>query len=157
MDGQEVLEQTFEIIGRNYARGGKASTKIKEVLKEIGIDSGVIRRAAIAAYEAEMNIVMYAQKGWITLLVTPASIQMKVTDQGSGIADIELAMQEGYTTAEPWVRELGFGAGMGLPNIKKCSDTMDLQSVVGEGTTLKIEIMTGVNNEGKRINPEAKS
>ena len=138
MDGQEVLEQTFEIIGRNYARGGKASTKIKEVLKEIGIDSGVIRRAAIAAYEAEMNIVMYAQKGWITLLVTPASIQMKVTDQGSGIADIELAMQEGYSTATIEMREMGFGAGMGLPNIKRNADVFEITSTVGVGTQLNI-------------------
>lgn len=129
---------SFEIIGGNFSRAGSVSTKIKEILQEIGIDSSVIRRAAIAMYEAEMNIVMYAKKGEFNLHLSPSMIQMKIDDEGPGIGDIELAMQEGYSTATNEMREMGFGAGMGLPNIKKNTDKFEISSTLGKGTSLRM-------------------
>lgn len=119
---------------------GKASTTIKSILREVGVPPPVIRRAAIASYEAEMNVVLYARKGTMELRVTPKDIRITVQDQGDGIADIELAMQEGYSTAPDEIREMGFGAGMGLPNIKKNADTFAISSVMGKGTDLEIVI-----------------
>ena len=113
---------------------------MKSILREIGIDPPVIRRAAIAAYEAEMNVVLYARKGSMELRVSPRDIRIHVEDEGQGIPDIELAMQEGYSTASDEIREMGFGAGMGLPNIKKNADSFDISSVVGKGTALDITI-----------------
>ncbi len=150
------LTLAFVIAGKDFDHAGQASTTMKKNLKRLGLQPEIIRRVAIASYEAEMNLVIYTDGGTMKFNIDDEKITITVRDRGPGIESIELAMQEGYTTSEPWVRELGFGAGMGLPNIKKCSDHMELQSVVGEGTTLKIEIMTGVNDEGKRINPEAK-
>lgn len=114
------------------------STQVKEILKEIGIDASTVRRAAIAAYEAEMNVVMYARKGEMNLSLTPSLIRMRVRDEGPGIEDIELAMQEGYSTATDEMREMGFGAGMGLPNIKKNADEFKISSTPGKGTLLDI-------------------
>lgn len=151
------LTLAFIINGKDFDHAGRASTTMKKNLKRLGLQPEIIRRAAIASYEAEMNVVIYTDGGTMKYTINDEKLTIIVKDRGPGIENIELAMQEGYTTAEPWVRELGFGAGMGLPNIKKCSDFMDLQSIVGEGTTLKIEIMTGVQNETKRINPEAQS
>lgn len=119
---------------------GKASITMKGILKEIGIQPSVIRRVAIASYEAEMNVVLYARKGTMELQVTPADIRIRVADEGQGIPDVELAMQEGYSTASDEIREMGFGAGMGLPNIKKNADVFAINSVVGKGTTLEITI-----------------
>jgi len=150
------LTLAFVIAGKDFDHAGQASTTMKKNLKRLGLQPEVIRRVAIASYEAEMNLVIYTDGGTMKFNIDDEKITITVRDRGPGIENIELAMQEGYTTSEPWVRELGFGAGMGLPNIKKCSDHMELHSVVGEGTTLKIEIMTGVNDEAKRINPEAK-
>ena len=151
------LTLAFIITGKDFDHAGRASTTMKKNLKRLGLQPEIIRRAAIASYEAEMNVVIYTDGGTMKYTINDEKLTIIVKDRGPGIENIELAMLEGYTTAEPWVRELGFGAGMGLPNIKKCSDFMDLQSIVGEGTTLKIEIMTGVQNETKRINPEAQS
>jgi anti-sigma regulatory factor (Ser/Thr protein kinase) len=134
------LVQKFSIMGGDFHHAGYVSTQIKEILKELGIDSSIVRRAAIAAYEAEMNVVMYAQRGIFTLEVTPEQIRFVVEDEGQGIPDIELAMQEGYSTATPEMREMGFGAGMGLPNIKKNSDRFEITSEVGKGTCLNITI-----------------
>lgn len=134
------LIQRFSIIGGDFHHAGHVSTQIKEILKEIGIDSNIVRRAAIAAYEAEMNVVMYAQKGIFTLKVTPQQINFLIQDEGQGIPDIELAMKEGYSTATPEMREMGFGAGMGLPNIKKNSDIFEITSELGKGTCLNIII-----------------
>lgn len=114
------------------------STQVKEILKEIGVDASTVRRAAIAAYEAEMNVVMYARKGEMSLSLTPSKIRMRVKDEGPGIEDIELAMQEGYSTATDEMREMGFGAGMGLPNIKKNADEFKVSSTPGKGTLLDI-------------------
>lgn len=134
------LIQRFSITGGDFHHAGQVSTQIKEILKELGINPIIVRRAAISAYEAEMNVVMYAQKGIFTLEVTPQQINFLVQDEGQGIPDIELAMQEGYSTATPEMREMGFGAGMGLPNIKKNSDIFEIFSEVGKGTCLKIII-----------------
>ena len=114
------------------------STKIKEILKEIGVAGPIIRRASIAAYEAEMNVVMYALRGLFTLNITTEKLTLEVHDEGPGIEDIELAMQEGYSTATDEMREMGFGAGMGLPNIRRNADCLKISSEPGKGTTLDI-------------------
>ena len=137
------FSQTFIIEGRNFINAGKASTGIKSVLKQLGIDAAVIRRVAIATYEAEMNVVMYAQQAVLTFEVTPKAIRIVVDDKGPGIPDIGLAMQEGYSTATEAIREMGFGAGMGLPNIKKNSDELKIESTVGRGT--KLEFTVNIN------------
>jgi len=135
-----VYTQQFEINGGDYSQGGQVATKIKRILKEIGINSSITRRAVIAVYEAEMNVVMYARKGTLNLMVTPSEIKVLMVDEGQGIPDIELAMQEGYSTASIQIQEMGFGAGMGLPNIKKNADYLDIQSEVNVGTRLDISI-----------------
>lgn len=136
----EQYSQTFHIEGSFHSNAGKASTEIKSILKQLGIHPAVIRRAAIAAYEAEMNVFMYAQEATMTFEVSPETISLQVKDNGPGIPDIDLAMQEGYSTATDEMRELGFGAGMGLPNIKKNSDTFSIESEAGSGTTLKMTL-----------------
>lgn len=141
------LSLTFTIAGKDFDRAGNASTTMKKNLKRLGLRPEIIRRTAIASYEAEMNMVIYTDGGTMTFNISREALTIVAEDNGPGIENIELAMQEGYTTAEPWVRELGFGAGMGLPNIKKCSDTMEIQSAPGKGTTLKIEILIGADNE----------
>ncbi|MCS7316235.1 MAG: ATP-binding protein [Bryobacterales bacterium] len=135
-----IFTQRFEVRGRDFTSAGRASTAVKEILKEIGIPPATVRRAAIAAYEAEMNVVLYARRGTLELQVSPAEIRLLVQDEGDGIPDIELAMQEGYSTASEEIREMGFGAGMGLPNIRKNSDEFRIESVVGQGTALDIRI-----------------
>lgn len=138
LGGNNAFTHSFEITGRNYSRAGNASTTVKDILEDIGIHAAVIRRVAIAAYEAEMNVVMYAEHGEMTLYVTPDLIYLRLRDQGPGIPDIGLAMKEGYSTATPEMREMGFGAGMGLPNIRKNSDRFEISSEVGKGTNLDI-------------------
>ena len=130
----------YEIAGSDFTNAGRASTSIKETLKEMGLASALVRRVAIAAYEAEMNTVMYARRGTMTLHVTPADVTIDVRDEGPGIPDIPLAMQEGYSTATPEMRELGFGAGMGLPNIKRNTDDLTITSDVGRGTILVMTV-----------------
>jgi serine/threonine-protein kinase RsbT len=134
------FSQSFTIEGRNFFNAGKASTEIKTILKQLGVDSAIIRRVAIATYEAEMNVVMYAQQATLTFEVTPKAIKIVVNDRGPGIPNVQLAMQEGYSTATHEMREMGFGAGMGLPNIRKNSDDLKIESIVGKGTNLEITI-----------------
>jgi anti-sigma regulatory factor (Ser/Thr protein kinase) len=136
----ESYSQSFIVEGRNFLNAGKASTEIKSILKQLGVNPAIIRRVAIAAYEAEMNVVMYARRATITFQVTPSTITLFVNDEGPGIPDINLAMQEGYSTATSEMREMGFGAGMGLPNIKRNSDDLKVESAVGKGTKLAITI-----------------
>ena len=136
----EQFSQTFTVEGRNFFNAGKASMEIKSILKQLGINPAVIRRVAIAAYEAEMNVVMYARRATITFSITPSTITLFVDDEGPGIPDIPMAMQEGYSTATREMREMGFGAGMGLPNIKRNSDALKIESAVGKGTKLEITI-----------------
>jgi anti-sigma regulatory factor (Ser/Thr protein kinase) len=132
--------RAYEIAGADFTNAGRASTSIKETLKHMGLPSPLIRRVAIAAYEAEMNTVMYARRATMTLHVTPADVTIDVRDEGPGIADIPLAMQEGYTTATAEMREMGFGAGMGLPNIKRNTDELVITSVLQRGTTLVMTV-----------------
>jgi len=134
------FSQSFTIEGRNFFNAGKASTEIKSLLKQLGIDAMIIRRVAIATYEAEMNVVMYAQQAVLTFEVTPQAIRIVIDDRGPGIPNIDLAMQEGYSTATAEMREMGFGAGMGLPNIKKNADELKIESAVGKGTKLQMTI-----------------
>lgn len=140
MGYQVVFKQEFKINGGDFVNAGESSCKIRRILKEIGIGTNILRRIAIAAYEAEMNVVMYARHGVMHLLVYPDRILLKVEDEGQGIEDIDLAMQPGYSTATEEIREMGFGAGMGLPNIKKNVDIFNIFSTVEEGTKLEITI-----------------
>ncbi len=140
MTDENLFCQTFDVLGGDFLNAGRASTGIKAILREVGVEPSVIRRVAIAAYEAEMNVVLYARKGAMELRVTPKEVRIAVEDEGEGIPDIDLAMQEGYSTASEEIREMGFGAGMGLPNIKKNADTFSISSVPGKGTTLEIRI-----------------
>jgi anti-sigma regulatory factor (Ser/Thr protein kinase) len=140
---EDVLySQEFSIMGKDFSNAGSVSTEIKSILKEIGFDPTMIRRAAIASYEAEMNVVMYAKRAVVRLSATPVTIEIEFEDEGQGIEDIEQAMEEGYSTATPEMREMGFGAGMGLPNIKKNADDLKISSEVGKGTKLDILIRT---------------
>ena len=134
------FEKSFNISGGDFVNAGEVASKVKKILQDLGVSNKVIRRATIAIYEAEMNVVWYARQGTLTLSVTPEVLHIKVTDEGKGIEDVELAMQEGYSTASEEIREMGFGAGMGLPNIKKNSDEFYIASVVGQGTVLDITI-----------------
>jgi anti-sigma regulatory factor (Ser/Thr protein kinase) len=134
----EAFESVYNVLGRDFANAGKVSTSIKDTLKRLGINPAVVRRVAIVSYEAEMNLVMYALRGRVVLSVSPDAVTLKIDDEGPGIPNIELAMQEGYSTATPEMREMGFGAGMGLPNIKKNADQFDIHSEVGQGTSLFI-------------------
>jgi anti-sigma regulatory factor (Ser/Thr protein kinase) len=136
------LVKSFKIIHGDFARAGEVSIEVKGLLKAIGYEAEVIRRASICAYEAEMNVVMHGGEGSVFLIVDPSLITMEVSDDGPGIEDIELAMKEGYSTAPPEHREMGFGAGMGLPNIKTNSDICEIKSKKGEGTHLRICINT---------------
>jgi serine/threonine-protein kinase RsbT len=146
MNDEVLYSQEFSILGRDFSNAGTVSTEIKSILKEIGFDPTVIRRAAIASYEAEMNVVMYANRAVVRLSATPATIMIEFQDEGQGIVDIEMAMQEGFSTATPEMREMGFGAGMGLPNIKKNADDLKIASEVGKGTKLGILIRTNQSN-----------
>ena len=128
----------YRVVGKDFERAGETSSGLRKTLRRMGIPPTIVRRVAIATYEAEMNIVVFTEGGEITARVTPVEIRVEAVDRGPGIPDIQKAMQPGYSTAPDWVRDLGFGAGMGLNNIQKCADTMHLESTVGEGTRLEI-------------------
>ncbi len=132
------LEGSFHLIGGDFTNAGSASSELKTILISFGVAQNIVRRAAIAAFEAEMNVVIHALAGTMHYLITTETLTITVTDMGPGIEDVNMAMQEGYSTAPDWVREMGWGAGMGLPNITKHSDLFKLDTVVGEGTTLEI-------------------
>ena len=142
MTQDSVFRQNYPVKGGDFARAGNVSWEIKNLLKELGLSTAVVLRAAIATYEAEMNIIMYALEGRLALSVMPGKILVIVEDSGPGIEDIELAMTEGYSTATPEMRELGFGAGMGLANIKKNTDAFLITSEVGRGTRLELTFLT---------------
>lgn len=130
------LSLEYIVPGDDFTRAGEASSKVKNMLKRVGFDSDTIRRVAIAMYEGEINMVIHGGGGIANVEIYPDRVEISLVDHGPGIADIEQAMQEGYSTAPDNVRSLGFGAGMGLPNIKKYTDEMRLDSEVGKGTTL---------------------
>lgn len=132
------MQFSFPIEGGNFSQAGTASSEVKKILKQLNVDLAVIKRIVVALYEAEVNVVAHAYEGTMHVLLNPGSIEVTIIDKGPGIADIALAMQEGYSTASPQVREMGFGAGMGLPNIKKNCDQLEIVSAVNKGTTLKM-------------------
>jgi anti-sigma regulatory factor (Ser/Thr protein kinase) len=132
----------YRIAAGDIFRAGEASSGLRKTLSRLGIRPHVIRRVAVATYEAEMNIVIFTDGGELVAEVRPDSIRIDALDKGPGIPDIERAMQPGYSTAPTWVQEMGFGAGMGLPNIQACADEMRLESKVGVGTHLEIIIRT---------------
>ena len=137
---EDAIVLTYDISADDFTRAGEASSDVKRKLKQMGVDPEAIRKVAIAMYEGEINMVIHAKGGLITVEITPQQIKMILADVGPGIPDVELAMQAGYSTAPDQVRSLGFGAGMGLPNMKKNSDTMDIQTVLGQGTTVTMTV-----------------
>ena len=136
----ELLSRSFEVRGRDFEKAGEASTEIKSLLKALEIDPDVIRRTVVIAFEAEMNVVMYADDGTVSFVVTDDDIGIRVADHGPGIPDLDLALQEGWSTATDEMREMGFGFGMGLPNIRRNSDSFEVESRVGEGTVISSRI-----------------
>ncbi|HJB94320.1 MAG TPA: ATP-binding protein [Candidatus Mediterraneibacter intestinigallinarum] len=131
---------TYIIDGNDFTRAGEASSSVKNKLKMLGVGSDAIRRTAIAMYEGEINMVIHADGGTITVTISDTDITMVLADKGPGIPDVDKAMQEGYSTAREEVRSLGFGAGMGLPNMKRYSDEMQIDTVVGRGTTITMKV-----------------
>ena len=136
MGENKSVKLDFDCIGGDFERAGEASSKIKKMLQRLGIPADVVRRIAIGTYEAEMNVIIHAGGGHVVAEVFPDSTVITVSDEGPGIPDINKALQEGWSTAPDYVRQIGFGAGMGLPNMQKCSDKFDIQSTVDVGTTI---------------------
>lgn len=136
----EPISLHYDVSGTDFTCAGEASGKIKKTLKELGFPASLTRNVAIAVYEGEINMVIHGGGGVIDVVITPECISIELADQGPGIPDVALAMQEGYSTAPDNVRQLGFGAGMGLPNIKKYTDEMIIETEVGKGTTIKLKI-----------------
>lgn len=134
------IKLSYHIPGNDFTFAGEASSNVKKMLTQLGVSPSVIKKTSIAMYEAEINAVIHANGGVAQVEIDSEKIRIEIIDEGPGIPDIDLAMQEGYTTAPDTVREMGFGAGMGLPNIKKYADLLEIDSVVGKGTTLKIEV-----------------
>jgi CBS domain-containing protein/anti-sigma regulatory factor (Ser/Thr protein kinase) len=128
----------YEVRGQDFKQAGVGSSRLKRTLNRLGLRPDLVRRVAIASYEAEMNLVIFTRGGTIRARVQPGKVFLEVEDAGPGIADVEQALRAGYSTAPDWVRELGFGAGMGLNNIQKSGDRFDIQSELGRGTLLKV-------------------
>ncbi|PID93811.1 MAG: anti-sigma regulatory factor [Bacteroidetes bacterium] len=128
------MHLTYNIEGGNFSKAGYASSEVKKILKQLNITPKVIKRLVVALYEGEVNIVAHAYEGIITVDIDPEKVSILLKDKGPGIPDIEQAMEQGYSTASQKVREMGFGAGMGLPNMKKNTDEMNIKSIINEGT-----------------------
>ena len=135
MSSKKLIEE--EIERRNFKKGGEVSSKLKSLLRKLGIDTQIIRKISIITYELEMNIIIHSDGGKITAIIANNEIKIIADDDGPGIKDVEKALQAGYSTAEDEIRELGFGAGMGLNNVKNYSDQMDIKTSEDEGTTIK--------------------
>jgi serine/threonine-protein kinase RsbT len=131
----------YNVEGGNFTRAGYASSEIKKILKQLNVDIGIIKRTVVASYEGEVNIVAHSYGGTIYVDIDPEKVEISLVDEGPGIPDIDKAMQEGYSTASSQVREMGFGAGMGLPNMKKNADALEIASEVGKGTSVKITML----------------
>ncbi|SMO74919.1 Anti-sigma regulatory factor (Ser/Thr protein kinase) [Saccharicrinis carchari] len=136
------MKFVYEVEGGDFSKAGNAASGVKKVLKQLNVNPKVIKRTVVALYEAEVNIVAHAYKGTINININTADISIVLDDEGPGIPDIELAMREGFSTASSEVREMGFGAGMGLPNIKKNVDELKVSSIVNKGT--KVEMKTNL-------------
>lgn len=130
----------YKVIEGDFVNAGSASSDIKKTLKQLNVNPSIIKRVVVALYEAEVNAIAHAYGGTINAEINSETILVKVSDKGPGIPDIDWAMQEGNSTASPEVRDMGFGAGMGLPNIKKNVDTLKVESTVGVGTTVEMEV-----------------
>ena len=135
-----TMKLHYDVSGDDFTRAGEASGKVKAKLRQLGIDPTAVRRVAIALYEGEINLVIHAGGGEIDVEISPEEITMVLTDQGPGIADVQKAMTEGFSTASENIRSLGFGAGMGLPNMKKYTDQMKIDTKLGEGTTIYMTV-----------------
>lgn len=131
-----LYSEAFQVEKGDFVTAGEASAKIKRTLKKLGVNSSVIRRVAVSSYEVELNLIIHSLGGQIDFTVTQDDVMLRVTDRGPGIPDIELAMREGWSTAPEEVRVMGFGAGMGLPNMKRNADDFSIQSEVGKGTEI---------------------
>ena len=136
----EKLVLQYHVEGGDLSQAGEASSKMKMTLRRLGLAPDVIRKASICMYEGEINMVIHANGGEVTVEVGMDEIDLVLADQGPGIADVDQAMEEGYSTAGEEARDLGFGAGMGLPNMKRYSDEMSVESTVGVGTTVRMKI-----------------
>jgi CBS domain-containing protein/anti-sigma regulatory factor (Ser/Thr protein kinase) len=145
-----TVDFQYYVVGQNFDQAGDASSRLRRTLRRLGVPPEIGRRVAIASYEAEMNLVIFTEGGIIGVRVRPSKIFIEIKDSGPGIADVEKALQPGFSTASDWVRELGFGAGMGLPNIKNMSDEFNIESGEGMGTTLSLAFsMNRERNEAK--------
>jgi len=136
----DCIKLEYSVSGDDFTRAGEASSNLKSVLRQIGASPDVTRRVSIAMYEGEINMVIHANGGIITVYISPTEVKMILKDKGPGIPDIEKAMQAGYSTAPDDIRTLGFGAGMGLPNMKKYTDEMQIESEIGVGTTVTMTV-----------------
>ncbi len=137
---EETIKLHYVVPGDDFTRAGAASGDVKRTLKQLGVSPAVIRNVSIAMYEGEINMVIHAGGGEIDVEISEKDIKMTLADKGPGIANVELAMKEGYSTAPDNIRTLGFGAGMGLPNIKKYTDSFRIETQVGVGTTLFLSV-----------------
>ena len=137
----DAVKLHFHVDGDDFTSAGQASVQVKKNLRQLGIAPEIIRKVSIAMYEGEINMVIHANGGTADVILYPDRIQIILADTGPGIQDVSLAMQEGYSTAKDSVRSLGFGAGMGLPNMKRYTDRMDIESEVGKGTTITMEVL----------------
>lgn len=143
-----LYQDSFDIEGGNFNKAGIVSTRIKSILKQMGLAAEVVRKCAIVCYESEINVVSYARKGVVNLTVNSETVLIEVVDEGQGIPNIDQAMQQGYSTADQKIREMGFGAGMGLHNIKSYSDAFNISSEIGKGTRLLMTIT--ISNTDKK-------
>lgn len=136
----DIITLNYTVSPDDFTRAGEASSNVKNMLKQIGVPPEVTRKVAIAMYEGEINMVIHANGGTVSVTISPTDITMVLKDTGPGIPDIDKAMQAGYSTAPDNIRSLGFGAGMGLPNMKKYSDEMNIDTVLGQGTTVTMTV-----------------
>lgn len=138
---EDVVKFQYVIDGEDFTSAGKASVQIKKHLRQLGLDADTIRRVSVAMYEGEINMVIHANGGLAEVFLFDDHIKVVLADNGPGIPDISLAMQEGFSTAKDNIRSLGFGAGMGLPNMKRYSDNIHIDTVLGKGTTVTMEFI----------------
>jgi anti-sigma regulatory factor (Ser/Thr protein kinase) len=134
---------SFDIEGGNFSRAGFASSEVKKLLRQLSVDADIIKRIVIALYEGEVNVVAHAYSGKITIDVSDDKVVVVIDDKGPGIPDVNKAMEKGYSTASEQVREMGFGAGMGLPNMKKNADELRIDTIVGHGTRVEMTTYFG--------------
>lgn len=146
----DAVHLNYNVDGSNFASAGEASTDVKRTLIQLGYPPQVIKRVAIAMYEGEINMVIHAEGGKADVVISDDKVEMILSDRGPGIENVELAMQEGYSTAPDDVRTLGFGAGMGLPNMKRYSDEMEIDTKLGFGTTVRMTVYTESEKNGMR-------